>query len=97
MRHAKDSFFNPDTRTLLPSLDTAYASYSCGVMSETPQPRSNLLNHSGGKDYASMTSDKDVVTTNELKGYCERLGQQPSQRQRIIIARSCEPLTLDAR
>lgn len=35
VHHAKTSFFNPDTRTVLPSLDTALASGSAGI-SSTP-------------------------------------------------------------
>jgi hypothetical protein len=38
--HAKDSFYNPDAGTLLPSLDTALASCSQGGLSSTPQPYS---------------------------------------------------------
>lgn len=35
-----------------------------------------------------MLSDKDIVTKNELTSICERLGQHPSDRKRIIIARA---------
>ena len=45
----------------------------------------------GAKDYISMISENDIVTKNEIKGICERLGVAPSQRQRIIIARSQDP------
>lgn len=90
--HAKDSFYNPDTTRLLPSLNTAHASgsvnafitqsqafASAGLMN-TPQPE--------GRDYMSMISDHDIVTKTEIKGICERFGNKPSARQRIIIARS---------
>ena len=36
--HAKDSFFNPDVGTLLPSLDTAFATSMASGLSQTPQP-----------------------------------------------------------
>lgn len=94
--HAKDSFFNPDAGTLLPSLDTALASCSQGGLASTPQP-SNVFAPDRSVDYGSLISERDFVTTNELRGHCERLDTQPSRRQRIIIARSCEPRTLEAR
>jgi len=62
---------------MLPSLDTAYASVSMG-MAMTPQP--HLMNKSQG-DYAeSMMTEKDIVTTTELHGHCERFGQKLSNR-----------------
>ena len=85
VRHAKDKFLNPDTKTMLPSLDTAYASVSAG-MSMTPQP---LI---GGDDMGfniSAMSDKDVITSAEIHGHCERFGKN----ERIIIARSTDPAT----
>lgn len=41
--------------------------------------------------FNSMISENDIVTQNELKGICERSVFQPSQRNRIVIARSQEP------
>jgi len=41
VHHAKDSFFNPDVGSVLPSLDTAFAS-SQGALSMTPQPFTHL-------------------------------------------------------
>lgn len=38
----------------------------------------------------SMISERDIVTTNEIKDICERFGKKPSERKRIIIARSGE-------
>lgn len=37
-----------------------------------------------------VQTNRDVVTVNESKGQCERFNARPSQRQRIIIARSQE-------
>jgi hypothetical protein len=89
--HAKDSFYNPDAGSLLPSLDTAHASGSVNKfmspslsLNMTPQ----LGESPAGKDYFSMISQNDIITKNEIKGICERNGVAPSQRQRIIIARS---------
>lgn len=90
--HAKDSFYNPDAGTLLPSLDTAVASCSQGGLSSTPQPR---LLPDRSLDHPSLMSERQVVTQNELHGLCERFNKQPSHRQRIIIARSCDPRHAD--
>jgi len=37
--HAKDNFFNPDVGTLLPSLDTAFATSMASGLSQTPNPQ----------------------------------------------------------
>lgn len=75
--HVKDSFYNPNHKSLLPSLETAIANSG---LSSTPQPLmmnpNSLLSTSN--DYVSQLSLTDVITTNELKGHCERLNQQPS-------------------
>lgn len=96
VNHAKDVFYNPDSGSVLPSLDTCHASLSdagnrmayAASHALTPQP--HLLDNSA-KDYGATISARDVVTQNELKGVCERLAHQPSKRQRIIIARSQDP------
>jgi len=36
VKHARDSFFNPDIGSLLPSLDMAHASYSTALSQQTP-------------------------------------------------------------
>lgn len=36
VHHAKTSFYNPETRTVLPTLDTAFASASGAGLSSTP-------------------------------------------------------------
>ena len=91
--HAKDNFYNPELGTLLPSLDTAHASGSVNAFltqsqSLTPGPG---FSPDTGRDYVSMISQNDIITKNEIKGICERNGVPPSQRQRIIIARSQDP------
>ena len=70
--HARSSFYNPETGSLLPTMDTMHAS--------------NMEGQSAGKQSADMS--REVYTRNELLGECERFGTKPSQRQRIIIARS---------
>jgi hypothetical protein len=95
VNHAKDVFYNPDSGSILPSLDTCHASASDAgrrmtqSYATTPQPQ--LLANSG-QDYGSTVSARDVVTQNELKGICERHSHQPSKRQRIIT-RSQDPST----
>ena len=88
--HAKDVFYNPDTGSVLPSLDTCHASTQedlpsflsrvgsvrDGGSSVTPQP--NLLGSATVRDYVSFISQKDIVTHKELKGVCERAHKQPS-------------------
>ena len=101
VNHAKDVFYNPDTGSVLPSLDTCHASTSEGGLflahapSHAATPPPHLLGGSTGQDrlqdYGSTCSARDVVTQNELKGVCERLSHKPSRRQRIIIARSQDP------
>jgi len=92
--HAKDSFFNPENGRFLPSLDTAHASGSLDPINftnqaMTPVPGMGVENqHSPVKDYLSMVSDQDVVTKHEIKDVCERFNTKPSDRQRIIIART---------
>ena len=84
VNHAKDVFYNPDSGSVLPSLDTCHASASdTGIRvayaashAQTPQP--HLLGTS--QDYGSTVSARDVVTQNELKGVCERFSHQPSKR-----------------
>lgn len=95
--HAKDSFYNPDIGSMLPSLDTAHASgsvneYMTQSQSLNVTPLRGLGESPGGKDYFSMISQNDIITKNEIKGICERNGVPPSQRQRIIIARSQDPV-----
>ena len=89
VRHAKDNFFNADIGTLLPSIDTAYASNS------TPQP--NMLHDSKDFGASMISTEREIVTSAEIKGHCERFAAQPSQRQRIIITRSQEPRSLASR
>lgn len=60
--HAKDSFFNPDAGTLLPSLDTAIASCSQGGLSSTPQPKSQFFAPDRSLDHQSLLSERHVVT-----------------------------------
>jgi len=49
----------------------------------------NLLDENSRDEYISlMGSNQEIVTASELKGHCERFNQKPSQRSRIIIARS---------
>ena len=93
VRHAKDKFLNPDTKTMLPSLDTAYASVSAG-MSMTPGP----LIGGGGDDgfNISAMSDKDVITSAEIHGNCERGIGRFGRNERIIIARSTDPATANS-
>jgi hypothetical protein len=95
--HAKDSFYNPDVGSLLPSLDTAHASGSVNAFMSQSQsmygsPQPGLGESPGARDYYSMISQNDIITKNEIKGICERHGVSPSQRQRIIIARSQDPV-----
>ena len=76
--HAKDSIFNPDRGTLLPSLDTAHASGSntAAFMTQsqalTPQPPLEQAAFAA-KDFMSMVSEHDIITRNEIKGICERM------------------------
>ena len=83
VRHAKDKFLNPDTKTMLPSLDTAYASVSMG-MSMTPGP---LIGGREGEFNMGAMSEKDIITSSEIHGHCEKFGKN----ERIIIARSTDP------
>jgi hypothetical protein len=75
VRHAKDSFFNPDVGSVLPSLDMAHASFST-ALSQTPYigRRHQNHEHSKSKDIDSMISEREIgiVTAQELKGHCER-------------------------
>jgi hypothetical protein len=77
---ARNSIYNPDTKSLLPSLETMYASINI--------PQTTQFNTSIGQ--ASEITHRDIITANELKGQCERFNSKPSQRQRVIIARSSE-------
>ena len=77
VNHAKDVFYNPDSGSILPSLDTCHASLSDvgnrmaynASHALTPQP--NLID-SSARDYGATISARDVITSNELKGVCER-------------------------
>lgn len=94
--HAKDMFMNADKGTMLPSLDTAYASLNIldkGSTRNPSGPHSPVMRNSSppGKDFATMGSETECVTQTELKGVCERYDKQPTHRQRIIITRSQEP------
>ena len=62
--NARNSFFNPDTGSLLPTVDT--------------MQMSNMENQSLGQQSVELT--KEVYTKNELLGECERFGAKPSQR-----------------
>ena len=96
VKHANDHFYNPNQKTCLPSLDSAYASINlldkkviaqsqrASLMAQTPVPMHNYPS----REFATMVSDTEMVTQQELKGVCERFAKQPSQRQRIIITRS---------
>ena len=55
----------------------------------TPQP----VKHSSVRDYNTTFQGKtrDVITQKELRGVCERNLKQ-SYRQRIVIARSQDPV-----
>jgi len=64
VRHANDNFFNADIGTLLPSIDTAYASNST--------PHQNLLQDSKDFGASMISTERDVITSTELKGHCER-------------------------
>lgn len=83
---ARNSFYNPDTKSLLPNLDTMMASGGPGIATVgTPsigQPSFDI------NQLNDMGTQREIVTANELKGVCERFGTRPSQRQRIVIARS---------
>lgn len=81
--HAKDSFYNPDAGSLLPSLDTAHASGSVNLFmtqsqSINQQSPLGMKTNQSPRDYISMISENDVITKNEIKGICERLGVKPS-------------------
>ena len=85
---ARNSFYNPDTKSLLPNLDTMMASGGPGVATVgTPSIGQPSF------DINDVGTTREIVTANELKGVCERFGTRPSQRQRIIIARSQEQHT----
>lgn len=43
-------------------------------------------------EFDSLQSVRQIVTTNELNGVCERFGKKPSQRNRIVITRSIEKI-----
>lgn len=73
--HARNSFFNPDTKSLLPTLDTMYASQNVQGSSFTPSVGQPSI---------------DIATSNELKGQCERFAAKPSQRQRVVIAKTSD-------
>lgn len=60
--NARNSFFNPDTGSMLPTVDT--------------MQMSNMENQSLGKQSVDLT--REVYTKNELFGECERLGAKPS-------------------
>ena len=64
VRHANDNFYNADIGTLLPSIDTAYASNST--------PHQNLLQDSKDFGASMISTERDVITSTELKGHCER-------------------------
>jgi hypothetical protein len=56
------------------------------------QAGNSLLDENSRDDYISLLgSNADIITSNELHGNCERFAQKPSQRSRIIIARSMDP------
>jgi len=82
---ARNSFFNPDTGSLLPTVDTMYANSTQSPMGSDNR---NSFDFGQSAGLGNMTMTKDIITANELKGQCERLGSRPSQRQRIVITRS---------
>lgn len=91
---ARNSFYNPDTKSLLPTLDTMFASTGPGGHTGTPSIGQPSLDQFGSQFPQDLgTTQREIVTANELKGVCERFGTRPSQRHRIVIARSQEQHT----
>ncbi len=91
--HARNSFYVPDTQSLLPTLDTMLAASQQNPIGNSPSLTMNSIdqgNISGAIFNNEVSSNRDIVTANEAKGICERYNSKPSQRQRIIIARSQE-------
>ena len=81
VKHAKDLFVT-DSGVLLPSIDYAYASTSAS------RGRYDI---SKSMTNGSLLSEKQIVSTRELDGQCDRLHGNPSNRSRLIIAHSQEP------
>ena len=95
VQNARNSFFNPDTGSILPTVDTLFAATTtnspsgCGAGADLASLDNNMwASQSSNKNATSVTVAREVVTNNELKGHCERMGSRPSQRKRIIITRS---------
>jgi hypothetical protein len=85
--NAKTSLFSPDAGKCFPSLEVFNA--SIGGSASIPVDVADML--------SPGATSRNVVTSNELSGICERLGGLggvysgvPSQRQRIVIARKQE-------
>ena len=95
--HAENSIYNADVGQFLPSVDNAFASRSLNNVfltqshALTPNPALKGFESPSGRIPGSLISTQDIITKQELKGICERHGSQPSERKRIIIARSQEP------
>jgi hypothetical protein len=75
---ARNSFFNPDTKSLLPTLDTMFASTGPGGHAGTPSIGGPSIDMHASFPQDLGATQREIVTANELKGVCERFGTRPS-------------------
>ena len=82
VHNARTSFYNPETGSLLPTVDTLHAATT--VQSPSiggADPISFDLGSSMPAAYGQTQSlTREIITNNELKGQCERLNSRPSMR-----------------
>jgi hypothetical protein len=94
--HARDSIFIPETGSVIHSINQIPASRS--VNPTYPDALSGYGSRDGDNMNGTQPTSRNVITANEISGLCERLSRRentgaPSQRQRILIARSQEQAT----